>query len=282
MRRSKKAALEKTAREKTESENSALAKRPSTSTVDQNWAVPIQGEALNEVGRELSTDTGSPAWQRTLNRVLTVQHPVVVSHVRQLRRRHPNHTPAQILRTLEREYLTAVTTGGAAVGASAVIPGIGIPLSLALSGAETAYFLEASALYAQSVTEVHGIAVTDPERARTIVMAMMLGGPGADLVKQLAGEAIGSGPARSAFWGDLVADRLPKASLSGLSGLVRKEFTKRFLRSQSTSIVGRAIPFGIGAVIGGVGNHTLGRRVVISSRTAFGPPPVSFPVELQG
>ncbi|MGA1812075.1 hypothetical protein VH571_06790 [Frondihabitans sp. 4ASC-45] len=279
MRRSKKAALEKAELDRASLEKVDQADSRS-SAVDETWAVPIQGQELREVGRELTRDTDSPKWQRTLNRVLTVQHPVVVSHVRQLRRRHPNHTPAQILRTLEREYLAAVTTGGAAVGASAVIPGIGIPLSLALSGAETAYFLEASALYAQSVTEVHGVAVTDPERARTIVMAMMLGGPGADLVKQLAGEAIGSGPARSAFWGDLVAERLPKASLSGLSGLVRKEFTKRFLRSQSTSIIGRAIPFGIGAVIGGVGNHTLGRRVVTSSRTAFGPPPASFPVEL--
>lgn len=242
--------------------------------------LPLQDGALSEAGRDLATDVDSPRWQKSLNRVLAVQHPVVVSHVRMLRRRHPNHSPEQILKALEREYLTAVTAGGAAVGASAVIPAVGIGVSLALSGAETAYFLEASALYAQSVTEVHGIAVTDPERARTIVMAMMLGGPGSDLVKQLAGEAIGKGPVRSAFWGDLVAKQLPKASLSGVADLVRKQFVKRFIRSQSTSIIGRAIPFGIGAVIGGIGNHTLGRKVVTSSRSAFGPAPAAFPAEL--
>ena len=48
-------------------------------------------------------------------------------------------------------------------------------MTLALSGVETAGFLEASALFAQSVTEVHGIAVDDPERARALVMTMMLG-----------------------------------------------------------------------------------------------------------
>lgn len=262
--------------------------RKSTDTHDDGFQppnplerlVPIQGEELRSVGGELETDVESPRWQRSLNRVLAVQHPVVVSHVRMLRRRHPDHSPAQILRTLEREYLAAVTTGGAAVGASAVIPGVGIGVSLALSGAETAYFLEASALFAQSVTEVHGIAVTDPERARTLVMAMMLGGPGADLVRQLAGEAMGKAPARSAFWGDMVAKQLPKAAVSGVSDLVRKQFVKRFVRSQATSAVGRAIPFGIGAVVGGVGNHTLGRKVVTSSRSAFGPPPASFPIEL--
>lgn len=250
------------------------------SASDLERALPVRGEELRTLGGELASATGSPRWQRSLNRVLTIQHPVVESHVRLLRRRHPQHSPAQILRTLEREYLAAVTTGGAAVGASAVIPGVGIGISLALSGAETAYFLEATALYAQSVTEVHGVALTDPERARTIVMAMMLGGPGADLVTQLAGEAIGTGPARQAFWGELVAQRLPKSAVSGVSGLVRKRFVGRFVRTQSASVIGRAIPFGIGAVIGGIGNHALGRKVVTSSRTAFGPAPASFASEL--
>lgn len=248
---------------------------------DLEKALPVQGDELVEVGETLTGSDHGPVWQRSLNRVLAVQHPIVVAHVRQLRRRHPKQSPAQILRTLEREYLAAVTTGGAAVGASAVIPGVGIGISLALSGAETAYFLEATALYAQSVTEIHGIAVTDPERARTIVMAMMLGGPGVTLVKQLAGEAIGVGPARSSFWGDLVAKQLPKATVSGISELIRKQFVKRFVRTQGVTIIGRAIPFGIGAVIGGVGNHTLGRKVVLSSRSAFGPPPADFSPELE-
>ncbi|RKR74713.1 hypothetical protein [Frondihabitans australicus] len=253
---------------------------PTGSDLDLQRDLPVQGSSLRRLGAGLESDVTSPTWQRSLNRVLAVQHPLVVSHVRRLRRRHPEHTPAQIIRTLEREYLAAVTTGGAAVGASAVIPGVGIGVSLALSGAETAYFLEASALFAQSVTEVHGVAVTDPERARTLVMAMMLGGPGVDLVKQLAGEAIGHGPVRSAFWGDLVTKQLPKAAVSGVSDLIRKQFVKRFVRSQSVSIVGRAIPFGIGAVIGGAGNHTLGRKVVTSSRSAFGPAPATFLPEL--
>ena len=59
---------------------------------------------------------------------------------------------------LERRYLAAVTTGGAAVGATAVVPGIGTGVTLALSGVETVGFLEATTLFAQSVAEVHGIA----------------------------------------------------------------------------------------------------------------------------
>src|ERR1700710_1755796 len=133
----------------------------------------------------------NPMVVRGIDRGLTVQRPAVLAHIRSIRKGKPNATPDEILRTLERRYLAAVTTGGALVGASAAIPAVGTGASLALSTAETAGFLEASALFALSVTEVHGIAVTDPERARTLVMAMILGSAGSDLVEQLASEVVG-------------------------------------------------------------------------------------------
>src|SRR5690606_15944622 len=98
----------------------------------------------------------------------------------------------------------AVTTGGAAVGATAVVPGIGTGVTLALSGAETVGFLESTALFAQSLSEVHGIPVDDPERARGLVLTLMLGQEGTALLSQLAGQAVGKGAGRSAYWGELV------------------------------------------------------------------------------
>lgn len=218
--------------------------------------------------------------ERGIDAVLSVQRPVVLAHIRSIRRRNPTANPAHLVTILERRYLAAVTSGGAAVGASAAIPGAGFGISLALSGAETAGFLEASALFAQSVTEVHGIAIEDPERARTLVMAMMLGSAGSDLVKQLAGQAAGTGPTRSRFWGELVTKSLPKTVVGQIGSRVRKTFVRRFTARQSASVLGRAIPFGIGAVVGGAGNHLLGRRVVASSQSAFGPAPEQFPTAL--
>lgn len=218
--------------------------------------------------------------QKSIERLLSVQRPLVLAHVRRIRKGNPDASPARVIQILERRYLTAVTSGGAAVGASAVIPGVGVGVSLALSGVETAGFLEASALFAQSVTEVHGIAVTDPERARTLVMAMMLGTAGSDLVRQLAEQASGTGT-RSGFWGEMVTKSLPKASMGQIADRLKKTFVRRFATSQGTSVLGRAIPFGIGAVVGGAGNHIVGRKVVKSSRHAFGPPPSVFPFELE-
>lgn len=222
--------------------------------------------------------TESQTFARGADRVLSVQRPVVLAHIRGIRKSKPNATPAEVIRILERRYLAAVTVGGTAVGATAAIPAIGTLTSVALSTVETAAFLEASALFAQSVTEIHGFGIDDPERARTLVMAMILGGAGSDLVEQLAGQVTGSGPTRTKFWGELVTRNLPKSAVSKVGASLRTHFIKRFAAREGASIVGRAIPFGVGAVIGGSGNLLLGRRVVTASRTAFPPPPPYFPL----
>src|SRR6478609_922563 len=156
------------------------------------------------------------ALNTTLDRFLGIQRPVVVAHLRSIRRRHPDASAEELARILERRYIAAVTSGGAAVGATAVIPAIGTGVTLALSGLETAGFLEATALYAQSLGELHGIAVDDPERARALVLTMMLGREGSDLVRQLAGQLGGTGTSRSAYWGELVASSLPRTVLGPL------------------------------------------------------------------
>jgi hypothetical protein len=214
------------------------------------------------------------------DRVLAVQRPAVLAHIRGIRRHQPDASPAELVQILERRYLAAVTAGGAAVGASAVIPGVGTGITLALSGVETAGFLEATALFSQSVSEVHGISVDDPERARALVMTMMLGHEGSDLVRQLAGQATGAGLARNAYWGELVTNNIPRAIMGPLTDRLKGAFIRRFAARGGASMIGKAMPFGIGAAIGGAGNHIVGKRVVHSSRLAFGPAPELFRSEL--
>ena len=218
---------------------------------------------------------------RGIDRVLTVQRPVVLAHIRSIRRGKPQATPDEIIAILERRYLTAVTTGGALVGASAAIPAVGTGTSLALSGVETAGFLEASALFAQSITEVHGIVVDDPDRARALVMTMVLGTAGSDLVKQLAAQATGTGPGRSSYWGETLAKGVPATLIGPIADRIKHSFLKKFAAAQGTNIVGRLLPFGIGAVIGGGGNNILGRQIIRTARQGFGPAPVLLPSWLE-
>jgi len=227
-----------------------------------------------------STDL-DPRLIRTLQAVMSAQRPAVLAHIRRIRRRRPAATPDEVIGMLERHYLTAVTASGASVGAASVIPAVGIAASLSLSGVETVAFLEASALFAQSVTEIHGIAVEDPQRAQTLVMALMLGGAGQDLVRQFASQ-VSTGPvARTEYWGEMVTKSMPRLMMGSLSDRLRKAFLRRFAVTQSGTVIGRAIPFGIGAVVGGAGNNILGRKVVTSARQAFGPAPAFWPMSLE-
>ncbi|SFS15529.1 hypothetical protein SAMN04487783_2061 [Agrococcus baldri] len=218
---------------------------------------------------------------KTLEGILGVQRPLVVNHLRSLRRKQPDLTPEQMIKRLEKQYLAAVSTGGAAVGATAVAPGIGTAAALGLTVAETVGFLEASAFFGQAVTEVHGIAVEDEERAKALVMGLMLGTGGQSLVKRAAEQAIGrGGMPGNAYWGKLITSAMPAGALGQVVDMLRRAFLRRMARNTGASMVGRAMPFGIGAVIGGVGNNILGRQVVKSAREAFGPAPLQFDANL--
>lgn len=216
-----------------------------------------------------------------LDRIMSVHRPAVLAHLRGIRARHPQAAPHEVQRILERRYLATVTTSGAGVGIAAAVPAVGTGAALALSGAETVLFLEATALYAQSVAELHGIPVDDPDRARALVLALVVGAPAQELLQQFAGQATGGSSDKQQFWGALIAKNLPRTAVMQFMDRVRKVYLQRMLASAGGGVVGRILPFGVGAVIGGTANQLLGRRVVTTARQAFGPPPPWFPTSTE-
>ncbi|MFC7401456.1 hypothetical protein [Citricoccus sp. GCM10030269] len=232
--------------------------------------------ALNRAVDEHGNPT--PAFQRVVLRALDVQRPLVLRNLHRLRRHHPEDSPAELAERLGKQYLAAVTGGGAAVGGTAVVPGVGTAAALGLSAAATVGFLEATALYAQSVAELLGISTEDPTRAQTLVMAVMLGDDGRKLLRDFTGQANGSGvgPLGGAV-----------AAITGTSGMsdvlfqqMKRMFMRRFLVRQGAGLVGRLVPFGVGAVIGGVGNRTMGKGVIKAAQNLFGPLPEALPAGL--
>lgn len=218
-----------------------------------------------------------PALNKALDTVLRVQRPYVVSTIRSLRKKHPHETPEQIGKRLEKIYLRDVTVGGGAIGASAFIPGIGTATSVGLSFLAVGGYLERTAIYCQAMAELNGVHVEDPEKARTMVMALMLGEDGAVLMSQILGQT-GKASGLSNKWGLMMGKDDKKFSVSRT---VRNMFIKRFISRQSGAMLGRALPFGLGAVVGAGANHSLGKKVVESVHQAFGEAPKLFPDSLQ-
>ncbi|WP_245828081.1 hypothetical protein [Sinomonas mesophila] len=244
----------------------------------QNRALRIAQDTAHQAMFD-AEGRATPGLHRALLRAVEVQRPLVLANLRRMRRQRPHDTPAQLSARLERDYLAAVAGAGAAVGGSAAIPGVGTVASLGLSAVATVGFLEATAFYAASVAELHGVHLEDPDRARTTVMAIMLGEEGTALLSAFTGQALGRSNGAKGAWGAAVNRSLPASAVKALQGRLQKRFLAWLLRKQGTALLGRAVPFGIGAVVGGAGNLMMGRAVIRATSEAFGGAPDVLPGE---
>lgn len=205
-----------------------------------------------------------------LDNASRLQGPAVEKYVAHVRRAHPDESPSQIIERMESRFLLAVTGSGSAVGGAAAVPGLGTVASIAAVGAETAFFIESSALLTLSVASVHGIPVHDHQQRRALVLAVALGESGMQIVQKTAGVSAKN-------WGTLISSRIPGASMTGMNKSLVKKFVTKYLAKRSALLFGKLLPAGIGAVIGGAGNRVIGKGVIRNAREAFGPAPARFP-----
>jgi hypothetical protein len=207
-----------------------------------------------------------------LDRAVTIPSATIHAHVAQVRRRHPEAGPAEVVALLEKEYLLVVQGTGGAVGAAAAAPAVGTGVALALTVGDVATFFGASAAFALAVASVHGIEVHDAERRRALLLATILGESGA---KAIADEGALTG-LRGVRIARVLLTRMPTGTIKRVNSRLTRQLLRRQLARQSGLAVGRLVPFGIGAVIGVTGARALGRTVVTGARQAFGPPPPEF------
>ncbi|WP_228282445.1 hypothetical protein [Brevibacterium atlanticum] len=240
----------------------------------------VAKKGIDKAAKLAVNDDGTlnPRAQSMLSRLLSVQRPVALAYVRSLRRRHPDATPEELIKIVRRHYLTLTTSSGAAVGATAAVPGLGTTAALGVATVETGGFLEGTALFAQAISEIHGLPVADAKRANALVLGLMLGKDGKNLIQRF-GKKNGGVDSMLGSWGSTVTKQLPAPLVDLLVRKLRKTFIRKFAARAGGSLVGRLLPFGIGAVIGGVVNAQMARQVAKESTEAFGAAPTVFPIE---
>lgn len=200
-----------------------------------------------------------------LDGALTIQRPAVEAHVERLKRRLPDAPPERLVAELEKQYLAAVGTLGAAAGGAAAVPGIGSTTALAFSVAEIGSFVDATVLFTLAVAEVHGVEVRDLARRRALVLAVLLGNSGSAIVEKAAGRT-------GAHWGKLLVQGMPMDKIVMVNRLLGRNFITKYSSKQGVLVLGRVLPMGIGAAIGASGNAALGYASVRAARRAFGAP----------
>jgi hypothetical protein len=210
-----------------------------------------------------------------IERGTRVQAPAVKAYVDRLRQHNPDAAPAEIITKLEKHYLAAVMASGAAVGSAAALPGIGTLAALSAVAGETVVFLEATAVYVLAVAEVHGIPADHRERRRALVLAVLVG----EDSKHAVADLMGPGRTSGAWMADGAAT-LPLPAVSQLNQRLLKYFVKRYTLKRGAIAFGKLLPVGIGAVVGGVGNRLMAKRIIANARKAFGNPPRRWPATL--
>jgi len=262
-------------------------------TIQPTPAAPDEERVLDVVVEKASDISKSEDFKSKIYQAISVQRPVVLEYLKSLRRGKPNATAAEILKELDKRYVATVTITSTGVGASAAIPVVGIPLALGLGVTDLLFFYETSALYVLAATELHGIEVSDAERARPLVFGMLLGQKSQSQVAKLVRQAAGAGgvdQARAlatgmvgrrlpAGWGEVLTQQLPDSALAPLETVIARRALMAGAKFEAGTL-GKAIPFGFGAVVGGVGSFTFGRDVVKAARLAFPMPPTDFPEAL--
>jgi hypothetical protein len=207
--------------------------------------------------------------ERGIERAMQTQQPLVAARVAAIRRKRPQATPAEVIESLGRSFKIAVAVTGGVGGTIAVIPAIGTVASLATASAEAVAALDAAVLYTLAVAEVHALPTETPERRRALVLGVLTGESGQAALRKFTG--------KSGDWAGDITNALPLAKLGPLNLTLTRWFIKRFVVRQSVLALGRALPLGIGLVIGAVGNLVIARAVIRSAERAFGPPPAQWP-----
>ena len=204
-----------------------------------------------------------------LDKALAVERPLVLAYLDRARRRHPEMTPAEVVRQLERRYLAAEVGLGGLSGAAAAVPGVGTATTLATGAAEITAFVSASAMFVLALAELHGLPVSDPEVRRALVLSVLVG-EGAAAAIEGAGQS-------SPHWAHVFAHTTSREKIGGVNAHLGRLLLSRLGTRQGALLFGRALPLGIGAAIGAGGNAALARGAIATARRAFGPPPDRFP-----
>jgi len=190
-----------------------------------------------------------------------VQDGAVRAHVASVRAGTADATGEQVVQALEGQYLATTSGAGAAVGGAASLPGVGTTLAVGLSVAETVAFLDTTALFAFATAQALGHRVGDMPRRRALLLCALLGDDAIALV----------GPADDgsrAGWGArLVA--LDDPAVAELNRVTEKWLVTRFGPRQGMLVLGRLVPFGIGAAVGAAGNALTAKGVIARVRSAF-------------
>lgn len=173
------------------------------------------------------------------------------------------------VRALTTSFSRELAAAGAAAGAAAAAPAVGTTASLLAAFGELAWFTGRSGDLVLTIAALHGRPTPTVDERRAWVLAVLLYGGSAQQGFTEAASQLGI------HLDHQTPARLPVASIRAINGVLTKALVRRYGTRRGVIALGRAIPLGIGAVIGGSANWTAVRSLARNADSFFARLPYS-------
>ena len=184
---------------------------------------------------------------------------VAHAQAQRFRAKYPNLSDDALAAKLEARYLNAATSTGAAIGGAAALPGVGTLTALAAAFGETGAFIAATSVYVLTAAELRGIELTDEEQERALVLTVLAGGSASEAVQKVMRREGGK-------WGKEMISKIPSSTLKSINSALSRRLIARFGAKQGATVLGKIVPFGIGAVLGGGLNRAAAKAIIEATR----------------
>ena len=152
---------------------------------------------------------------------------------------------AAVTRTFARELAVA----GAASGGAAAVPGVGTATAMAATAADLWWFTLRIADLILTIAALHGHERASLEERRAWILSVLAFGEGS-----AAGFARMAGEVGQDLGGKAVG-RIPAGALRAINRKLGRSVLTRFGTRRGVLTLGRVLPFGIGAAVGGSANY---------------------------
>jgi hypothetical protein len=179
-----------------------------------------------------------------VDQALRVQAPAAARYVEGMRRRHPDLSDDELVARTEAKFLSVATSTGAGVGGVAALPGVGTAVAVVLTTGEGVAFAEECAFLALVVAAIRGV----------------------DKGEEIISKALGK---QGLQWTTVLNGLAPEFLVNAVNEQVKRWIRKKLTRKLGSVWAARLIPFGIGAVIGGVASFAVARGVIAAERSVF-------------
>ena len=181
------------------------------------------------------------------------------------------------VRSVTRSFTRELTTIGAATGAAAAAPGLGTASAASILVAEVGWFAFRATDLIMTIGAVHGrVGATADERRAWVLSILAFGPEAAEEFVRLANELDGDDELTMGGerLGTLVAgvatgDAATIDALRRLNANLATRVVARFGSRRGLLTIGKLLPFGIGAVVGGSANWAMARAVSAQARRFF-------------